>query len=149
MDETDAFLGSWELVPELSLYEVGPTPASGRYEIAAVGADELELSIGWTLEAGGPEHSTTFGGPPDGRAVPLAGAAEAGPGPDAFTLTRVDRRTLDSAALRAGTVVAFARRVASHDGRLLAVVQEGQRPDGTRFRNFQVYRRLGSDDPLD
>jgi hypothetical protein len=145
MAEPDGFHGSWELVPELSIYELGPVPASGRYEIASVGDAGLEVSIRWTMEAGGPEHSTTFGGQPDGQPVALAGAGS-GPGPDAFSLTRVDARTLDSAALRQGAVVAYARRVASHDGRLLAVVQEGPRPDGSRFRNFQVYRRVGDDD---
>ncbi len=38
-------------------------------------------------------------------------------------------------------MVSYARRVASADGTLLAVVQEGPQPNGGRFRNFQVYRR--------
>jgi hypothetical protein len=145
MSEADGFLGSWELLPELSLYEVGVAPASGRYEIAPAGSAGVEVSIRWTMEAGGPEHATSFGGQPDGQAIPLEAGA-GGAGPDAFSLTRVDSRTLDSAALRQGAVVAFARRVASLDGQLLAVVQEGSRPDGTRFRNFQVYRRVGLSD---
>jgi hypothetical protein len=141
MSEPDEFVGSWELVPELSLYELGTAPASGRYEIASDGSGGVEVSIRWTMEPGGAEHSTAFAGQTDGKAVPLPPGAP-GAGPDAFSLTRVDSRTLDSAALRQGAVVAFARRVASHDGQLLAVVQEGARPDGTRFRNFQVYRRI-------
>lgn len=56
----------------------------------------------------------------------------------------MDGRTLDSAALRGGETIAYARRVASADGSLLAVVQEGARPQGGRFRNFQVYRRVAA-----
>ena len=146
MSEADGFLGSWELVPELSLYEQGATPASGRYEIASGGAGGVEVSICWTMEEGGTEHATSFEGRTDGQPVPLPGGGS-GAGPDAFALTRVDSRTLDSAALRQGTVVAFARRVASLDGQLLAVVQEAARPDGTRSRNFQLYRRIALPDP--
>jgi protein-disulfide isomerase-like protein with CxxC motif len=62
--------------------------------------------------------------------------------PDALTLTRIDAATLDSAALTAGQVVAFARRVASADGALLSAVQEQAAAEGRRTRNFQLYRRV-------
>lgn len=143
VNEADLYLGTWELVPELSLYELGPVPASGTYEITRAG-EGVQVRIRWTMQAGGPEQSTAFGGPADGVPQALPAAAAQGGGPDAFSLTRVDGRTLDSAALRGGAVVAYARRVASVDGGLLATVQEGSRPDGSRFRNFQVYRRVGA-----
>ncbi len=149
MAEQDAFYGSWELVPELSLYDHGEAPAGGRYEIAPGDEGGVEVSIRWTMEEGGTEHATTFGGPTDGKPVVLARAGESGPGPDSFSITRVDERTLDSEALRKGATVAYARRVASIDGELLAVVQEGPRPDGSRFRNFQVYRRVGGGISID
>lgn len=142
MDATDLYLGTWRLVPELSLYEAGSPPASGTYVIAAAGA-EARLEVHWRMAVGEPEQSTAFGGPVDGTPVALPVGAAGSAGPDAFTLTRVDARTLDSAALRGGEVVAFARRVAAADGSLLAVVQEGPKPGGGRFRNFQVYRREG------
>lgn len=138
MDTSDLYVGVWELVPELSLYEWGAPPASGVYEIERA-ANAVQVRVRWTMLADGPEQSTAFGGPLDGTPQALP-AAESGGAPDAFSLTRVDERTLDSAALRAGAVVAYARRVASADGTLLAVVQEGQQPGG-RFRNFQIYRR--------
>ena len=64
-----------------------------------------------------------------------------GAGPDSFTLTRVDASTLDSAALRNGAVVAYARRVVSADGSLLAVVQEGPHPEGGAFA---ISRSIGA-----
>jgi hypothetical protein len=65
-----------------------------------------------------------------------------GPGSETYTLSRIDEFTLDSAAFRAGASIGYARRVASRDGGLLVVVQDGAREDGQKFRNFQVYRRL-------
>ncbi|MFO7169129.1 MAG: hypothetical protein DIU80_013990 [Chloroflexota bacterium] len=139
MTTPDRYVGTWDLVPELSLYEFGPAPASGTYEIEQVEGG-VQVRVSWTMQPDGPELSTAFGGPVDGAPQALPASSPAG-APDAFSLTRVDAHTLDSAALRGGAVVAYARRVASHDGALLAVVQEGSQPDGTRFRNFQVYRR--------
>ncbi len=138
----DLYLGVWELLPELSIYQQGPMPASGRYTIERDG-DALRLRVDWTMEPGGEPQSTVFGGPADGSPQPIPGAE--GPGPDAFSLTRVDERTLDSAALRGETTLAYARRVASADGHLLSVMQEGPTADGGRFRNFQVYRRRSDD----
>ncbi|HEX2190074.1 MAG TPA: hypothetical protein VHG51_14300, partial [Longimicrobiaceae bacterium] len=138
MTDRDLFLGIWELVPELSLYDSGPVPACCTYEIGS--RDGLvEVRVRWRMRADGPEQVTAFAAPGDGtpRELPQSGSQ----GPDAFSITRVDERTLNSAALRGGEVLAHARRVASLDGTLLAIVQEGARPEGGRFRNFQVYRR--------
>lgn len=84
------------------------------------------------------DKSTRFGGVADGSRV-ASPASEVGP--DGYSLTHVDDATLDSAAYRGTTRVAYARRVASNEGMLLAVVQESLAPDGTPLRNFQVYRR--------
>jgi hypothetical protein len=134
----DLFLGRWELVPELSLYELGTQPEGGTYTIAS--RDHVvEVRIRWRMPGEEQDRETSFSAPADGTPQSLAAPG----GPDAFTLTRVDRRTLDSAAFREGRAMAYARRVASTDGDLLAVVQEGWSADGARFRNFQVYRRSG------
>ncbi len=147
-DAGDRYLGTWELVPELSLYEAGAPPASGRYTIAEPAPGVLALRVRWQAEPGGPAHESAFGGPADGTPQPLparpadgGAAAAAAAAPDALTLTRVDAHTLDSAALARGRVVASARRVASRDGALLAVVQEQVDAAGRRTRNFQLYRR--------
>lgn len=135
MPSSDLYLGTWELVPELSLYEFGPLPASCTYEVIESDAG-VRVDMRWSMEPGGEEFRQEFGGPADGsrRVLDEAGAVS-------FSLTRVDARTLESRAFRGEEEFAFARRVASRDGELLAIVQEGRRPDGTTFRNFQVYRR--------
>lgn len=47
----------------------------------------------------------------------------------------------DSHVWLAGEAVRLARRVASADGSLLAVVQESRGAGTARARNFQLYRR--------
>jgi hypothetical protein len=148
----DRFLGTWTLVPELSLYESGAPPASGTYTIAEPTPGRLALHVSWREAPDGPVRETSFGGPSDGTPQPLplppGVAARPAGSPDALTLTRIDAATLDSAALGAAAVVAFARRVASADGLLLAVVQEAVLPDGRRVRNFQLYRRASAAPPV-
>lgn len=135
----DLFLGEWELIPELCLYEFGSAPVAGAYRIARDGK-AVRITIEWRMDEESEPQSTGFGGPTDGSTQALPAVATA-TGPDSFTLTRVDARTLDSAALRGEERVAYARRVASADGDLLAVMQEAMDPEGVKYRNFQVYRR--------
>lgn len=130
----DRFLGRWLLVPELSLYEYGPVPASGECTIARDGR-LLAISSSLAL-ANGASVNESFSGREDGSWQP-----HDGPGAEAYTVNRIDANTLDSAAFRAGASIGYSRRVASDDGMLLVVVQDGARDNGDKFRNFQVYRR--------
>jgi hypothetical protein len=143
MPDRDRVLGTWELVPELCLYEGRRQPAEGRYVIAAAGEGALSLTVRWRMTDEDDWHEASFGGPCDGssQAAPPLPAAVPG-APDRFTLTRVDAGTLDSATFVGGVEIASARRVASADAELLAVVQEARMPAGSRVRNFQVYRRV-------
>lgn len=138
----DGFLGTWELIPELSLYQQGPCPVWAEYEIQERDGN-LHLRVAWEMEDGG-RSETAFGGPPDGSLRSIEA-----PGVTGLRIERRDPHTLDSCAESDGEVVAWARRVASRDARLLAVVQEGRAGDGARFRNFQVYRRAESGQPTE
>jgi hypothetical protein len=131
----DRFLGRWQLVPELCLYEFGSPPASGDYQISRDGR-KIQISMAWSM-ANGVSQTAQYGAVDDGSWQPVSG-----PGSETYTLSRIDEFTLDSAAFRAGASIGYARRVASRDGGLLVVVQDGAREDGQKFRNFQVYRRL-------
>lgn len=142
----DQYLGTWELVPELSLYEATAPPASGQYTIAESAPGVLTLHVRWQAAPDDPVREVTFGGQADGTPHPLPALPDApAHGPDAHTLTRVDAHTLDSTALADGVAIASARRVASKDGSLLAVVQEQTDTTGRRTRNFQVYRRVATE----
>lgn len=132
----ETFLGHWQLLPELCLYEFGPPPVSGEYRIQREGR-QLSIAIVWAM-ADGISQWAKFSAADDGSWQPYDG-----PGAETYTLTRIDDHTLDSAAFRAGASIGYARRIASKDGGLLVVVQDGARDDGEKFRNFQVYRRIG------
>lgn len=132
------YLGTWLLIPELSVYATGTPPASGRYVIVRASDGQLELAVTWRMPGDTSDRFTRFGGRSDGSRTQLPATDS---GPDAFSLTHIDDCTLDSAAWRGENRVAYARRVTSGDGTLLAVVQEVTASDGATVRNFQVYRR--------
>lgn len=127
------YLGTWQLIPELSIYQRGEPPGSGLYVISAEG-DNINFEISWT-DLAEQSHELAFGGPLDGNLHET----------DAHGVTHVmyeavDERTLDSTAFADELIVLYARRVASEDGELLAVSQTQPGEQGT-VTNFQVYRR--------
>lgn len=134
------YVGHWELIPELSLYQAGTPPARGAYSIDRAEDGSLTLRVSWRASTDAEPQSVAFGGFPDGSPQPIA-ATHGAAAPDSFSLTHVDDFTLDSAAMAGSRVVAYARRVASADGTLLVAVQEMDSEAGSRVRNFQVYRR--------
>lgn len=138
----DAYLATWDLIPELSLYAQGQPPAEGEYRLEAVDG-RIQVNIRWRMAEGDPWQSTAFAAPPDGSRQALPPGP---PGaPDAFSLLRQDAHTLDSSAWVGEIEVAWARRRVSRDGTLMAVVQETRLPDGRALRNLQVYRRRSMD----
>lgn len=138
------FEGRWELIPELSLYEVGKPPATGLYCIT-VHDDIASFEISWTMKENDQVHKAEFSGKMDGSCNPLVLPPDAPESiPDGMTITQIDEWTLDSEALRGGIRRAYARRSVSHDGMLLAVMQESLPAQGEKTRNFQIYKRVGS-----
>lgn len=138
-EDADRYVGVWILAPELCLYEQGECPASGRYEISQAG-DRVQIAISWRARDGS-DHEIAFGSPNDGSRTDSSA-----PGTSHLSITRVNESILDSRAFLGEKEIAYARRSASMDGQLLSTVQVGYRPDGSSFRNFQVYRRDESGD---
>ncbi|SMY06719.1 hypothetical protein [Flavimaricola marinus] len=128
-----AYEGSWELVPELSHYDEGKPPKSGRYVITQTG-DEIHFQIEW-VEADGTPHLIDFKGVADGAIRP---AGEEG---IKASFHRKGKTLLESRAYQAGQEVSYAFRRASDDGSLLSVIQFYKHPDGTRTMRLQTYRR--------
>ncbi|MEM1302244.1 MAG: hypothetical protein AAGH17_06665 [Pseudomonadota bacterium] len=121
------------MLPELSFYEEGDAPKLGRYNIDVV-ENDVVFSVQWTDDSG--DHEISFGGPLDGQLYPTDLA------PNSFTsFTQIDDSTLESAVVMNDVEVAYARRQASIDGDLLAVLQVNRKPDGSIVRITQVYRR--------
>lgn len=130
-----AYHATWILVPELSFYEKGDVPISGKYRISVSG-DVVSFTINW-VSNDGQEHTITFGGALDGEQHKIEQPPNA-----TASYTTIDTHTLDSAMYVDGVQAAYARRIVSNDGLLMSVLQTGTLPDGTRFRNTQVYRKL-------
>ncbi len=129
---TDTYLGSWELIPELCIYERGEAPASALYTVTE-SEGVISISIDW-IDREGEKHHIEFGGVPDGS--PQSSEA---PGITHMTLTRLNSSTLDSAAYNGNEQTMYARRMAHDD--LLSTLQRISTDDG-EFSVFQVYRRL-------
>ena len=66
---TDKFLGRWQLVPELSQYELGELPRSGTYVLESLGG-ALSVAISW-IDGQGQSGETSYGGPMDGSPIEL------------------------------------------------------------------------------
>jgi predicted SnoaL-like aldol condensation-catalyzing enzyme len=131
------FVGVWRLDPAESRYEQGSPPLDGAYTITYDG-EHLHFAVEWT-GADGNVLGQVIEAMPDGQEH-----AYMGPGVDSVCYTPVDALTLDSTALKAGQVVAHARRVLVDGGMRMEIVQSGLRPDGSAFANRSLYRRAES-----
>lgn len=125
--------GEWIMLPELSFYQVGEAPESGRYHIEILG-DDVRFSIDWVTN--GVNQSVSFEGPLDGQLHRINTV------PDGFTsFTHIDANTLESTLVVKEMEMAYARRQVSNDGKLLAILQVNKQSDGSSVRISQVYRR--------
>jgi|GEM_PF-740859 len=125
--------GTWQLVPELCIYQSGEVPREGIYAISISGG-RAEFSIEWTTQEG-EQHSAAFGGRMDGSRQPVAAGS-----PAEFSIQK-SGDSLDSTVWLNGDRIAYAQRRVSDDGVLLSTIQEGIDSSGSSYRNFQVYRR--------
>lgn len=135
MKKPDPFLGTWELIPDQSDYQLGQPPASGTYRITA-NETGYTFNIQWTT-ADGQEMAAAYDAIPDGQQHPYENPAIA----DAVSLTRVSEKQLDSASFKDGQQIAHAARILANDNQTMTVIQSGQTPDGGSFSNTAVYHR--------
>jgi haloalkane dehalogenase len=135
--EVDRFLGTWELDPSQSNYEVREPPASGVYSIQP-DEDGYLLNLAWTT-AHGDGMEMAYQAIPNGKIYPYTENPAAA---DAISMTRVNEQRLDSASFRGGNQIAWASRILSSDGQVMTVDQSGLGPDGERYHNLSVYHRV-------
>lgn len=128
------YLGDWELIPELCIYQANEPPAAGRYSIQ-YSAERIEIEIWWQDQSQNP-FEMKFGGLPDGEKHSYDA-----PGVTHVQYEHVNENTLDSTAYQGNEVVLYARRVASNDGSVLVVNQTISGENG-KATNTQIYRRL-------
>lgn len=130
----DPFVGTWQLDPETLDYQHGRPGRRATYTIEAVPA-----GLRFTLDGDDPDGKPmkfTYGGELDGRDQPL-------PGSDAvLVLTRYDKRNIESVLKRGGKIVDRWTRELLPDLNSIRITQHGVKPDGTKFRNVSLYRRI-------
>ena len=135
----DLFLGRWELVPELSIFQRGTPPESGLTVIQLQGT-MCHVAISWRAPGDEGDQHLGFACPITGE-IQRSDAAPAGV-PNGFSLTRVNERTLDSHAYIDSELVMYSRRVTTTDGTLLATTHHQNLPNTPQSTNYQLYRRL-------
>jgi hypothetical protein len=124
------WLGTWELVPELSHYSAGGPPESGLYRIWRDGG-LIRFQVDWV--ASGQARSVSFATPEDASDAPY-------PGLDRMFATVVSADVLDTTAFKDGQRIAYARRRVAAAGDLMAVFQDNAGPEGP-VQIHQLYRR--------
>jgi hypothetical protein len=134
-ENVHGFIGTWVLRPEKSRYELGQPPQTGSYTIEEDG-DGLTITMDW-VAADGKAYHQVYRGIPDGKSYPY----DENPAVDAFSMTAVDARTLDTEATKDAQVVSYARRVLSEDGQIMTVTMSGNTPQGTAYTNLAIYER--------
>jgi hypothetical protein len=134
MSSTDAFVGTWELDAAQNRYQFGDAPQQGLY-IIAPNQNGYLVTMQW-MNSAGKSFEMSYEATPDGKEYPANA-----PGVDNQSMTRVDDKTLDSAAMASGKVIAYARRILSDDGQIMTITQSGKTPGGEEFTNTSVYMR--------
>jgi hypothetical protein len=129
-----AYLGTWQLIPELSHYDQGGPPERGLYRIEDR-EGVLHFTIDWTKT--GQDYSVAYIGHADGSPV-----LNPHPGVDQASVRHEDDFTLSGSAMSGGVEIARAMRRVAHDGTLMSVLQETADGKGGFSRILQVYRRV-------
>jgi len=101
--------GTWKMNPAKSTYSPGPAPKSITVKVDS-DADNIKLSSDGIDAAGNPTH-VEFTAKYDGKDYPITGV----PNADTIALKRIDARTTESTAKKAGEVVMIVRSVVSKD----------------------------------
>lgn len=131
----EPFIGVWHLVPDACKYERGVPPRQGTYRIEAEG-DSLLFTADWMSEDGA-ANTVSYRSIPDGQPHPFENPLVA----DALLTTVTDLPSLDTATLKNGAVIAFARRELSEEGAFLIVSQSFVTPEGGSLTNVSRYRK--------
>lgn len=135
LDAVSGFLGAWKLNREKSVYQLGEPPKVGDYIIEPDG-DRLKVTMHW-ITIDDKVFNQVYYSIPDGKDYPYTD----GPGVDAVSMTLSAPNTLDSAAIKDGKVISFARRILSEDGKTLTITMSGVTPQGTPYSNLAIYEK--------
>jgi hypothetical protein len=130
------FLASWQLFPEKGLYELGDRPKSGIYKIESPeGRKELIIYHNWvTLEnqaLSSQYHVIADGGLHDFAPLEVADKAQ---------VNFIDSISFEIHFYRSGSAVLHIVHEIMPNG-YMKLIQQGEREDGTRYTNTEIYHK--------
>jgi hypothetical protein len=130
----EAFLGTWQLIPESCQYEQGEPPKMGSYTIREKN-DGLEFLMQW-CDAQGEHHELSFFAIPDGKPIPFAGGKLA----DALSVSAPSPTELNSSAYLEGREISIAQRQLDSTRSAMRITQLVRIP--VPLANVSIYRRV-------
>lgn len=134
--DLDAFVGTWILTHEGTVYEVGEPPQTGLYRIEPDG-ERMKFTMEWT-DASGKAFDAVYHTVADGVPYPY----EATP-TISISTSLLDAQTLETTTWMEGKAINSGTRVLSPDGSTMTVTISGEHR-GKPYRNVSVYHRAGT-----
>jgi len=128
----DANMGTWKLNETKS--KLAPGTARNSTVVYAAAGDSIKVTTDGTGADGKPTHSD-WTGKFDGKDYPVTGD----PTSDARSYKRIDDRTLEAVAKKAGKVTITVRIVVSADGKSRTVTASGTDAKGNKVTSTAVY----------
>ena len=130
------FLASWQLFPEKGSYELGERPRSGIYKIGTVeGKKEITIAHNWvTLENLAFHSEFTVIADGDLNDFPNKELA------DQAQVNFIDSISFEIHFYRSGQVILHLIHEIMPNG-YLRVTQQGQRPGGGAYTNYEIYHK--------
>ena len=134
--QSDPFLGLWQLNLAKSKYSPGPAPKSQTLYVQGEGQNRKATNVG--LDAQGNSMATVFVHIYDGQPHPTTAVAGT-LAYDSSAYTRVNANTLNFTRTKAGKVVLTGTSAVSPDGKTYTVTTTGTDADGRQVNNVTVY----------
>jgi hypothetical protein len=128
----DANMGTWKLNEAKS--KIGPGAPKNNTVVYEAAGDNVKVTVDGTDSEGKPVRSE-WTGKFDGQDYPVTGD----PSSDARSYKKVNDRTLDFTAKKAGKVTTTGRIVVSPDGKSRTVTVSGTDPKGNKVSSTAVY----------
>lgn len=136
MKSFEAFIGTWELIPKRSEYEVGEPAKSCTYQIFSPKPGQLQVNLEW-IDGQGKEGQATYTLWPDGEKKTYENPKVGG-----FMRSEIlDSGELINELIKADKVIAFGSRKVLSDGEM-KIIQINTLPNGKKYKVIQYYKRI-------
>jgi hypothetical protein len=128
----DPQMGTWKLNEKKS--KITPGTLKNTQVVYSSMFGQVKINADGIDANGKPQH-TEWSGKFDGKDYPVTGD----PNSDARSYTKINDRTLMTAAKKNGKVTVRGKIVVSADGKTRTVTLDGTIPKGKKFKNVAVY----------